>query len=447
MKARIVVLVSVLCLVGAGVWVLRGAAVTAVGYSAKQLCSGRFVADLPESLIIEQDIHVQMALLGPALSLLSFDVDEEQLRVSARLFGRHAEAVYWPQLGCVLNPVAERASAVALAPPSPSEAVPVAGEESLAELVETAFAEPEGGGRNTLAVVVMQRGYIVAESYRHPVSVQTPLQGWSMNKSLMATWVGLQVESGALALQSRVSEVLPDEVQEILDFDTSLRLDHLLHMESGLNFSERYFPGDDVTRMLYGGGPMWMVPLGLGHAHAPGEHFNYSSGDTNAASLLWQQSLGDQDYVSWLRQRFYSPLGIASAVSEPDAAGVQVGSSYTYMTARDWARVGQFWLQALQGRSTMLSQDWMQAAITPRQSNTQGNYGRGFWLNTLAVDYPELPRDMFYAGGHMGQYVVILPAQELVIVRLGLTVSGADSGLSDLVKGVLRLQPQSVSEI
>ena len=170
-----------------------------------------------------------------------------------------------------------------------------------------------------------------------------------------------------------------------------LRLDHLLHMESGLEFEETYWPGDDVTRMLYSGVPMWQVPAGQQQAYPPGTHFSYSSGDTNLAAYLWQTSLGDLDYATWLQRNFYRPLGIRRAVSEPDAAGVQVGSSYTYMTAREWARVGQLWLDAWHGRSELLSQAWQRAATEPRASAAQGEYGRGFWLNRRGEDFPGLP--------------------------------------------------------
>jgi len=115
---------------------------------------------------------------------------------------------------------------------------------------------------------------------------------------------------------------------------------------------------------------------------------------------------------------------------------VQVGSSYAYMTARDWARVGQFWLDAWHGRSELLSSDWLRASTLPRPSASQGEYGRGFWLNAQGLAFPRLPRDLFYASGHNGQSVVVFPEEEIVVVRLGLSSSERVVGLNDLLEGV-----------
>ena len=216
-------------------------------------------------------------------------------------------------------------------------------------------------------------------------------------------------------------------------------------MESGFAFEETYLPGDDATRMLYRSPEMWRVAPGNGHAHAPGEHFSYSSGDTNLASWLWQRSL-DRPYTAWLRQEFTRPLGLSRLTSEHDASGVQVGSSYTYMTARDWLKVGEFWLDAWHGRSPLLSRAWMREATRPRASAVHGNYGRGFWLNAKGMDFPALPRNLFYASGHSGQFVVVFPDQEIVVVRLGLTPTGTSTGLAALLEGVLATLPRTPAQ-
>jgi CubicO group peptidase (beta-lactamase class C family) len=423
-------------------WLEAGAAI-ASGYSAKQLCSGVFVAGLPESYVLEKDINRRMAMLGPALPLLDVQLDQPSGSTRASLLGVVAHAVYWPGLGCVLNPeILPPQAGPGSTSAAREPAVALTGEEKIADVLEQAFVEPgqgQGQGqRETLAVVVMRNGYIVAEHYRDPVTPLTPMQGWSMNKSLLATWVGMQVQREELSLRQPVREVLESGEDELAQqVNPELRLDHLLHMESGLDFRETYTPGDDATHMLYSSAPMWRASLQRGQTYPPGIHFSYSSGDTNTAAFIWQLSLGELDYASWLQRNFYGQLGIRSAVSEPDATGYQVGSSYTYMTARDWARVGQLWLDAWHGRSELLGSEWQRAATTPRASSTTGNYGRGFWLNAQGKDFPDLPRNMFYAGGNSGQYVVVLPEQELVVVRLGLTDTGTSTGLDELLRGVL----------
>ena len=411
----------------------------ATGYSAKQLCSGVFVAGLTPDFVIENDIHLSMATLGPLLPWLEVALAEPQ-RAWARLFGIEAEAVYTGETGCVLNP----GPGVEASPGGSERMQPaIAGRvveppAHLAPLFEAAFAEPEAGQRRTLAILVVQNGEIVAERYAPRVSPLTPLQGWSMNKSLMATWIGLQVERGNLALDTPVRAAVADldpALAEKLSGD--LELSHLLHMESGLAFEETYFPGDDATRMLYRSAVMWRVAPGNGHHYPPGRHFSYSSGDTNLAAMIWSRSLDGQSYVDWIDREFVAPLGLQDVTSEADASGIQVGSSYTYMPARSWARVGQFWLDAWHGRGARLSQDWMRASVLPRPSNGGGDYGRGFWLNTKGDVFPDLPSNLFYASGHNSQYVMVLPDQELVVVRLGLSSSRDIDGFELFVEALL----------
>ncbi|WP_206613571.1 serine hydrolase domain-containing protein [Parahaliea mediterranea] len=414
----------------------RPALQVATGYTAKQLCSGLKVSGLPEALLWQADLLPRMAVMGPLRQWLQAGVRVDADGVSSQLLGVHSRAYFEPGAGCTLHGKPSAGPAhltgnrlVALASP--------AGDGSLGPVLDAAFAEP--GGRNTLAVLVSHRGRLVAERYRAPVGAMTRLQGWSMNKSLMATWVGLQVQRGALSLQASAAEALLAAQRDDLaaSVDAGLNLGHLLHMESGLDFKETYAPGDDATDMLYRRTAAWAVAPGRGQAHAPGTHFSYSSGDTNLAALIWQQSLKGEDYRAWLHRELAEPLGLLM-VAEADASGVQVGSSYAYLRGRDWLRMGQLWLDAWHGRSNLLSQRWQRAAVTPRPAAADGGYGRGFWLNSGGVSFPGLPSSLFYASGNSGQAVVVLPEQELVVVRLGLSATGADTGLQALLEGVMR---------
>ena len=168
-----------------------------------------------------------------------------------------------------------------------------------------------------------------------------------MNKSLMATFIGRQVDNGDLDLTAPVLTALRDagaDGKALEKVDPSLTLQHLLSMSTGFAFSERYLPGDDVTDMLYRQPGMWRSAPDAGHAFPPGEQWAYSSGDINTASLIWQQSLKGEPYPDWIHTHFSIPLALDEIVLEPDASGVQVGSSYAYLTPRDWARMGQLWL-------------------------------------------------------------------------------------------------------
>jgi CubicO group peptidase (beta-lactamase class C family) len=137
--------------------------------------------------------------------------------------------------------------------------------------------------------------------------------------------------------------------------------------------------------------------------------------------------------VDWLQREVYTPLALGDPLLEPDMAGFQVGSSFANLTPRDWARVGQWWLDAWHGRDPLLSQDWQQTAVTPGRGAGGANYGLGFWLNTEQRIFPDLPDNTFHSGGNSGQFVVVIPDAELVVVRLGLTLDESKSAMTPVL--------------
>ena len=422
------------------------------GYAAKQICSGVFVARLPERFIVETDVLPRLATVSPLHHLLTYQLDVDERMVTARMLGQQIRVQHRFNYGCTVltggaadAPSGTDETAFASADPgkSATDLSPVnAGQPELRRALERAFAEPPGGGRNTLAVIVMHRGKIVAERYQAPATLHTPMQGWSMNKSLMATFIGQQIDRARLSLDDSVTEALKNagsDASLVSLISPDLTLGHLLSMTSGFDFAERYFPGDDVTDMLYRQPGMWLSAPATGHARPPGEQFAYSSGDINTASLMWQQSLEGQAYPDWIDAHFSRPLGIQEMVLEPDASGIQVGSSYAYLTPRDWARMGQLWLDAWHGRSPIISQDWQRLAVTPGTANNGEIYGLGFWLNTGHRAFPNAPESTFHAGGNSGQFVAVLPERELVVVRLGLTLNESRADMDALLADLLAI--------
>lgn len=434
---RSVLLLAVVGLGAAG-WLVHGMAKIGSGYAAKQLCSGVFVSGLPAEFVLDKDIRPRLATVPVISALISTEVGPSF--ASARGMGVTATATYQGGTGCTLygqQPADGQRPAAPTVQTAPETLSPVFSEDTvLTEIIDSAFLEPEGGGRNTLALVVMHRGEVVAEQYAPPVHPGSRLQGWSMNKSLMASFVGLQVAAGKIDLEMRVTARLAELGVPAADFpgmSDDLTLEHLLSMSSGLDFDERYFPGDDVTEMLYGGVPMWQVPARQDQRHPPGTAFSYSSGDTNLVSYLWQSTLAGEPYPVWLDREVYGPLGLDAPILESDVSGIQVGSSFAFLTARDWARMGQWWLDAWHGRDDRLSRQWQRFAVTPGVGAGGENYGLGFWLNTGQRMFPELPDTTFHAGGNSGQLVVVIPDSELVVVRLGLTLDESKSALGPVL--------------
>ena len=112
---------------------------------------------------------------------------------------------------------------------------------------------------------------------------------------------------------------------------------------------------------------------------------------------------------------------------EPDASGTYIGSSYSYATARDFARFGLLYYN--NGRwngEQVLPADWVKESIRSSPADKRKHYGYQFWLNGLSENdltkkwYPDVPADMFFADGFGGQDIYIIPSKKLVVVRMGL---------------------------
>jgi CubicO group peptidase (beta-lactamase class C family) len=134
-------------------------------------------------------------------------------------------------------------------------------------------------------------------------------------------------------------------------------------------------------------------------------------------------------------------------VLEPDAAGTWAGSSFMYATAQDWARFGLLFLQdgTWQGER-ILPEGWVAYSITPAPAAPRGRYGAQWWLNAGPPDdterrvHPDLPADLYWAGGFQGQYVAVIPSHDAVVVRLGLDVT-AELELGPFLRGILQALP------
>ena len=455
-KTAYALLISTACGIAYAIHVSLLAGAIGAGYAAKQICSGVFVAQLPEKFVVETDVLPRLATVGPLAQLLDYELDTNKRQVAAQMLGQTVTAQHRPRFGCTLSesdeaplfPLSDAASetgneldAATVVSAQPTLASQGRESAALESALDAAFAEPLERGRNTLAVIVMHRGQIVAERYGAPVTAETPMQGWSMNKSLMATFVGRQIDQGRLRLNDSVVTALQAAGAggaTVAKVNPDLTLKHLLSMTTGFDFSERYFPGDDVTDMLYRQPGMWRSAPDTGHAFPPGEQWAYSSGDINTASLMWQQSLQGEPYPDWIHTHFSEPLALTEIVLEPDASGVQVGSSYAYLTPRDWARMGQLWLDAWHGRSEVISAAWQRLAVTPGTAKGGEIYGLGFWLNTGHRAFPSAPESTFHAGGNSGQFVVVIPERELVVVRLGLTLNESRADMDALLADVLK---------
>lgn len=408
----------------------------ATGYTAKVACSNHFLTG--------QSLETAMAELpdNPLVPFLRPKLDEEKGELSVTLWGWAAKqkAIYRPGLGCTLlagDGPFETGTAT-LPPPAPldptqpwpdGEAVATEKQPQLEAVLDKWFADPDPANpRRTRAIVVVKDGQIIAERYAEGYSKDTPFLGWSMTKSVTNALLGILVQQGLLdihALAPVPEWTSPDDPRH------AITTDQLMRMSSGLEFIEDY--GDlstGVTQMLYNTSDMAAYAAAKPLVAPPDTVWNYSSGTANILSRIVRDLVdGDiTDYWAFPRDALFSRIGVGSAVLEPDASGTFVGSSYMYASARDWARFGLLYLNdGVWAGQRILPEGWVDYARTPTPPS-QGEYGALWWLNRGSGEQKEwegVPDGAYAAEGHDGQYVVVIPSRNMVIVRLGVSRGGS----------------------
>ncbi len=305
--------------------------------------------------------------------------------------------------------------------------------EKLAMATELGQGEDQPFGLH-LALAVQHCGEVVAEVYGTTADANTALISWSKAKSFTHAMVGMLVLDGVL------DPAAPAPVPRWADDERSkITLQHLLEMNSGLEFVEDYVDGDvsHVIEMLFGSGKDDVADYAESFplVHQPGTVFNYSSGTTNIISAICDRAIkanGLADSTqAFLQQRLFDPLGMSSATIQCDDQGTFIGSSFVFATARDFAKFGQLYLDdGVVADERLLPEGWVQHGRTPVSSPVvEGHwYGAQWWLwdhncdpSPTGTGFDCSDINGFGAHGYEGQYTVVVPDRDLVVVRLGKT--------------------------
>jgi CubicO group peptidase (beta-lactamase class C family) len=296
------------------------------------------------------------------------------------------------------------------------------------------FAADQGEAR---AAMIIQGGRVIAKHYAPGYSDANRFISWSMAKSVTAVLVGELVADGKLSLDAPVPFA---EWRKAGDPRGAITLRQMLHMSSGLDHTEGLDPREgaagvlksDTTSILFVNGTETMAARGLvkGMEAKPGAKYEYSSITSLLLSELITRTLTDskdpkvraQAYTAFAKERLFGPAGITSAVFDFDGSGTQIGGSIIYMSLEDWGRFGA----VMMGKNGVIAPDWLTFLRTP--SATDGGYGGHIWLNKPRPKgsdpalFPGTGPDSLYAAiGHLGQFVIVSPEHDLVIVRLGKT--------------------------
>jgi CubicO group peptidase (beta-lactamase class C family) len=305
--------------------------------------------------------------------------------------------------------------------------------------IDDIFGRPSELGI-TLALVVLQRGDVIAERYGtspdtpfgpgRPVDADTRLVSWSTAKSIVHAAVGVLVKDGAIdpAAPAAVPAWMGTDKERITVLD-------LLEMRPGLRFVEDYVDAgtSHCIDMLFGSGSddhaAYAADLPLDHP--PGTFWNYSSGTTNIICRIVGDLVGGGESAmrAFLHDRLFGPIGMESAEPDFDKAGTWVGSSYVHATASDFACFGEMYRNdGIVDGARILPEGWVDHGRTfvahdPADGLPGGfDYGRHWWM------WPEFPGSIA-AHGYEGQYIVVVPDRELVVVHLGKTDASVRNAL------------------
>jgi CubicO group peptidase (beta-lactamase class C family) len=388
------------------------------GYVAKNVCSCTFIAEREAEQIRAQDVGYGL------LKYANFEIDEEQQKVSSSALGIvKRTAVYRGDLGCVLLPkkvIVKPMTADLNLPETkrvdnfPKQLIADSASFEVDQFILNAALDKAFESKGTRAILVLADDYLVAERYAEGFDKEDVHLGWSMTKSLTNAMIGILVKQGKLNLEDAIAL---DNWQT--DERKNITLNHLLQMNSGLDWEEVYDKASSATLMLFEAESMGKSAAEVPQATLPNRTWRYSSGTTNILSEVVRQQFDETTtYWEFPYRELFDKINAPSFRIEADYNGTFVGSSYSFATARDWARFGSLYLHDGYWNGKQLFPDYWVKYTTTEAPNSKGNYGAHFWLNR-GGEFPAAPADMYYCAGFDGQYVFVIPSQRMVIVRLG----------------------------
>jgi len=394
------------------------------GYASKYMASSVLIGNQMPATINSEDLNI------PLVNLATTTFHTEEKSATSNVYGlMERKTIDRQGLGSVLvnkdyeegqsYPQPKRVQRFDSIPypfghlPEKDTLFPEIDYDKLNQAVALPFGNPTI--QKTRTLLVLYKGHLIHEDYVDGFNKNTPVLGWSMTKSLLATYYGILEHQGKLQLDGAVpiTEWEGDNRKHIT-------LNHLLRMQSGLEWDESYDKISDVTKMLFLESDMTQSQKEKKAIAAPTEVWNYSSGTTNLLSgILRQQFTTHQEYLDFPYSSLIDKIGAHSMLMEADLEGNFVGSSYGWASTRDWGRLGQLYLnRGAWNNEQLFSPDWVDYITTPT-AQSEGTYGAHFWLNSEGI-YPDVPKDLYSMNGYQGQYVFIIPSKELVVVRTGL---------------------------
>lgn len=260
-----------------------------------------------------------------------------------------------------------------------------------------------------LASVIVKNGYIVDEYYKDGYDAQSVFVLHSASKSVTSALVGIAVEQGLIeSVDTPISAYLP----RVLELDDErwqqITVRHLLTHTSGIQTT------DDALWDAWRESPNWLEYIyALPIVSEPGARFSYSTGNTHLLCVILQAVTGES-VDSFAKKYLFGPVGMESASIAADAQGISDGGNGVQMDIYDMARFGLLFLNGGDWQGTqVVPAQWVQDSTTVQFARDSGSadYGYQWWVRTFG----DARYDAYFAQGHGGQYIFVVPQLELVI--------------------------------
>lgn len=297
--------------------------------------------------------------------------------------------------------------------------------------------------QDTLSLLVLHRGEIIHERYAPGITMHTRTRTWSTAKSIAVTLIGMLVEQGKMKLDASLGiDWLPGVISPETDPRHGITLRHVLNMSSGLypvdSFNMEYATGSGLA--YWAGASSVEGARRRGLIREPGTFWDYENYDTLLAVYAMKRALGDEaSYHRFPREALLDKLGMRNTLLSTDRFGDFILSSQVYTNARDLARFGLLYAQnGMWNGERLIAQAWIDFVRTPAPASAPHKhfYGGQWWL--VPSDRSDVPADAYATAGNRGQYVIVVPSQDLVIVRRGLDWGKQGFNRWDLAREVLK---------
>ncbi|OIQ31004.1 MAG: serine hydrolase [Bacteroidetes bacterium MedPE-SWsnd-G2] len=287
---------------------------------------------------------------------------------------------------------------------------------------ETEILKAINATNKTIAYVIIKNDSIWFENYFEEFDKDSKSNSFSMAKSMISAMLGKAITEGKIkSLDQKVSDFYPEFNK---GYSANMTVGDLSSMASGLNWDEAYYSPFSVTTRAYFDDDLESVILGLEGVEEPGKSYKYLSGNTQLLGMIIQKATG-QNLSNYLSEKFWKPMGAEhSALWQVDSEenGLEKAYCCVASNARDFARFGKLYQQyGKWNGQQILDSAFVAKSITPRFKESP-EYGYGWWLKTVNN------KSFFMMRGHLGQYVIVQPEDNVIIVRLG-HLKSADEGI------------------